>query len=237
MRRPALAILFCLGLAWSGAAFAQSGGGSGGCPPQGDATKQKVKRLNEAKARMDEVTDDDVDDTVTMEALMEPGDDGLRWQDGQGVEITAYVIGVRDGGPASSNCHSFRSNDHDTILELTPTQNALDRAHRVYAVVTPQWREEAAADRVDWSTGALRAHYLQRWITVRGWLLFNFEAAPTSLNTASIAGPDVSRVTAWEIHPVTSIELQEDVLDQQAAVPDRLAPSDQARSNTSSSAP
>src|SRR5215831_9691605 len=88
------------------------------CPPEGDATKVKMKRLNEARARLDDVTDDDVDDSVSMEEICEPGDDRLRWQDGQGVEVTAYVIEVRDGGPSSSNCHSARSSDHDTILEL-----------------------------------------------------------------------------------------------------------------------
>lgn len=208
------AFLCCLGL--SSAVVSAHSPGDAACPPQGDASKAKLKRLNEAKARVDEVSDDDVDDTVTMEGLSEPGDDRLRWQDGQGVEITAYVIEVHDGGAASSNCHSPRSSEHDTILELAPTQDALDRAHRIYAVVSPQWRQAVAADRVDWSTGALRAHYLQRWVILRGWLLFNFEGTGTSLHTAAMPGPDITRATAWEIHPVTSIELQEDVLEQQA---------------------
>jgi hypothetical protein len=216
MRSTVLALLCCLGLAWSGAASAQAPGAPGSCPPQGDATKSKLKHLNEEKARLDEVSDDDVDDTVTMEEISEPGDDRLRWQDGQGVEITAYVIEVRDGGAASSNCHSSKSSDHDTVFELVPTQNLMDRAHRIYAVVTPQWRQAVAADRVDWSTQALRALYVQRWVIVRGWLLFNFEAASTSLNTAALPGPDITRATAWEIHPVTSIDRQDDVLDQQA---------------------
>jgi hypothetical protein len=213
----------------TGFALAQTGDARE-CPPYGDATKAKLKRLNEAKGRLDDVSDDDVDDTVTTEGICEPGDDRLRWQDGQGVEITAYVVEVRDGGAASSNCHSAKRSEHDTILELVPTQDATDRAHRFYAVVTPQWRQAVAADRVDWSTGSLRAHYLQRWVILRGWLLFDFEAAETSLNTAGLLGPDLTRATAWEIHPVTSIELQEDVLEQQAR-------SGYAKSNTSSSAP
>jgi hypothetical protein len=227
VRRMALVTL-SLAVLLAGPCLLAQAADSGGCPPQGDATKAKVKQLNEARARLDEVSDDDVDDSVTMEELCEPGDDSLRWQNGQGAEITAYVLDVRDGGPSSSNCHSTSSADHDTILELTPTANALDRTHRFYAVVTPQWRRAVAADRVDWSTGALRAHYLQRWVTVRGWLLFNTEAAAISLHTGDIAGPGVTRMSAWEIHPVTALDLQEDVLDQQASY---------ARSNTSSSAP
>lgn len=200
------------------------------CPPQGDATKASLKHLNEARARLDDVTDDDVDDSVTMEEICEPGDDSLRWQAGQGVEITAYVVEVRDGGPASSNCHSSAATEHDTILELAPDAGGVDRSHRFYAVVTPQWRRAVSAEHLDWSTGGLRAHYIQRWVTVRGWLLYDPEAEKSSLHTAQLMGPAVSRMSAWEIHPVTAIELEDDVLDQQAL-------SGYARSNTSSSAP
>ena len=200
------------------------------CPPQGDATKASLKHLNEARARLDDVTDDDVDDSVTMEEICEPGDDSLRWQAGQGVEITAYVVEVRDGGPASSNCHSSAATEHDTILELAPDAGGVDRSHRFYAVVTPQWRRAVSAEHLDWSTGGLRAHYIQRWVTVRGWLLYDPEAEKSSLHTAQLMGPAVSRMSAWEIHPVTALELEDDVLDQQAL-------SGYARSNTSSSAP
>lgn len=209
-------LIFGLGVPWGAAAQTAK---DRGCPPQGDAAKTKLQRLNEAKARLDDVSDDDVDDTVTMEEICEPGDDRLRWQNGQGVEVTAYVIAVRDGGPASSNCHSTKAADHDTVLELSPTQDDTDAAHRVHAIVTPQWRRAVAADRVDWSTGAIRAHYLQRWVIVRGWMLYNYEAAPASLHTANLPGPDIARASAWEIHPVTSIDLQDDVLDQQALLP------------------
>lgn len=226
MRPGVLAVLWGAAVLAAPITLAQTDG-SRECPPQGDATKTSLQRLNEAKARLDEVSDDDVDDTVTMESLSEPGDDSMRWQDGQGVEVTAYVLEVRDGGASSSNCHSSQAADHDTILELGPTADALDQAHHFYAVVTPQLRRAVAADRVNWSTGALRAHYLQRWVIVRGWLLFNSEAAARSLHTGTLGGT-FTRMSAWEIHPVTSLELQEDVLDQQAGY---------ARSNTSSSAP
>jgi hypothetical protein len=225
----------------AGTLFAQGAAGSVAreCPPQGDATKAKLKHLNEARARLDDVTDDDVDDAVTMEEICEPGDDRLRWQDGQGVEITAYVVEVRDGGPASSNCHSARDTDHDTILELAPDAGGIDRSHRFYAVVTPQWRRAVSADRLDWSTGGLRAHYIQRWVTVRGWLLYNPEVETSSLHTVKLVGPGVSRMSAWEIHPVTALDLEDDVLDQQALLPLPAGEggSAQARSNTSSSAP
>ena len=186
------------------------------CPPQGDATKPKIQQLNENKARLDEPSDDDIDDTVTIDALVEPGDDRLRFQDGDAIEVTAYVIAVEDGGMASSNCHSPSPADHDTILRLVADSSALGPAQRVLAVVTPQWRRTMAGNRIDWSTQAIRAKYLQHWVKVTGWLLFNFEVAARALNTAELTGPAVTRATAWEIHPVTSLDLNEDTLDQQA---------------------
>jgi hypothetical protein len=234
VRRPA-ALLCCLAFALGNTALARAQAQP--CPPKGDAAKAKVQKLNEQKARLDEVGDSDIDDTVTMEELVEPGDDSGRWQDGQGVEITAYVMGVVDGSPASSNCHSGAAADHDTILELAPTAGARDTAHLVFAVITPQWRAVAAAHRTDWSTVALRAQYLQHWVNVRGWLLYNFEAASVALNTASMAGPNITRATAWEIHPVTEIERNEDVFQQQAALPADPSRADQARSNVRNSAP
>ena len=206
------------------------------CPPQGDATRASLKHLNEARARLDDVTDDEVDDSVTMEEICEPGDDSLRWQAGQGVEITAYVVEVRDGGPSSSNCHSSAAAEHDTILELAPDAGGVDRSHRFYAVITPQWRRAVSADHLDWSTAGLRAHYIQRWVTVRGWLLFDPEAEKSSLHTAQLMGPGVSRMSAWESHPVTALQLEDDVLDQQALLPLPEGAA-YARSNTSSSAP
>jgi len=37
---------------------------------------------------------------------------------------------------------------------------------------------------VDWSTRALRDHYLGRWVRVRGWMLFDTEHKGEAENTA-----------------------------------------------------
>jgi hypothetical protein len=90
-------------------------------------------------------------------------------------------------------------------------------------------------------------------------MLYNPDAAPNSLHTSPLMGPGVSRVSAWEIHPVTAMELEDEVLDEQAtlgndgavhedrvtgancsAYEDRVTGANcsaYARSNTSSSAP
>ena len=224
----ALAVLGALPLA------AQSGS-AGGCPPQGDAKKAKIQQLNELRARMVEPSDDDYDDTADVSALIEPGDDSQRWQSSTAVEITAYVLDVQDGGPTSANCHSMNPADHDTVLYLTPGASVSDNGHRLVAVITPRWRRLMAKNGFDWSTGAIRAKYLLQYVSIRGWLLFDFEAAAMALNTAPLAGASITRATAWEIHPVTGIELNDDSMELQT----RLAPAPElyARSNASSSAP
>lgn len=228
--RPSLFFAAALSAA---AAHARNPGAAGGCPPQGDAAKSKEQQLNMQKARTEQPTDDDVDDTADIEALLEPGDDTLRWTSDTAVEITAFVLGVRDGGAASSNCHSSNPADHDTILDLSPNANVFDAGHRVVAVITPQGRRAMAGNGVDWSTAAIGAKYTQHYVTIRGWLLFNTAAAGRSLNSAPLAKNGITRATAWEIHPVTSIALDRDSLEQQQLVP---AGTPQSRSNASSSA-
>jgi len=205
------------------------------CPPQGDAKKAATQKLNELRARTDEPSDDDYDDTADVSALIAPGDDSQRWQSDTAVEISAFVVDVRDGGMTSANCHSADPADHDTILDLSPGAGVSDASHRLIAVITPQWRRLMAGNRIDWSTRAIRARYLQQTVNIRGWLLFNSEAAARSVNTAPLAGAGITRATAWEIHPVTGIELDDDSLEQQTCL--EPLPELYARSNARNSAP
>jgi hypothetical protein len=206
--------LLCLLFAASAAAADGQDSASGGCPPRGDATKSKEQQLNVLKARTDAPSDDDVDDTANINALLEPGDDTLRWTSDTAVEITAFVLGVRDGGAASSNCHSSNPADHDTILDISADANVFDAGHRMVAVITPQWRRIMAGNGADWSTSAIQAKYTQKYVTIRGWLLFNSEAAGRSLNSAPLVRSNITRATAWEIHPVTSIALVSNTFEQ-----------------------
>src|SRR5262249_40190936 len=159
------------------------------CPPEGDATRDKVRELNMQKARMTSPTDDDIDDGVTIEALEEPGDDTMRFQNGTAVAVSAFVMAVRDGGPARSNCHAGHPSAQDTCLELAAASSEPDPGHRVFAVVTPRWRVLMSKQQQDWTTRGLRARYLHQWIIVTGWLLFDFEAANKAANTTPLVGP------------------------------------------------
>jgi hypothetical protein len=210
----ALAAALCLSLS-AATALARA---PGECPPRGDAARGKIRDLNEQMARTDSPSDDDVDDTVTLEALVEPGQDDLRFENGTAVVVSGYVVAVRDGGATSANCHSADPADQDSVLELASDSNVPDAAHRVFAVVTPRWRALMARQKLDWSTRGLRARYLRRWVTLAGWLLFDFQAAARALNTAPGPGVVITRATAWEVHPVTAIELDEEFPEEQTAL-------------------
>ena len=210
----ALAVATAMFLSAAVAVLAQT---AGTCPPEGDAPKAKIRDLNIQKARMTSPSDDDIDDTVTMDSLEEPGDDSMRFDNGTAVAIAGYVIVVRDGGPNSSNCHSQDPADQDTVLELASDGSVPDPGHRVFAVVTPRWRAIMAKQGQDWTTRGLKAKYLHQAIIVTGWLLFDFEAANRAANTAPLPNPGITRNTAWEIHPVTDIELDEEGPADQSA--------------------
>ena len=80
------------------------------------------------------------------------------------------------------------------------------KTQRVIVEVTPRWRAIMTEQGADWSTRALRDRLLGRWIKVTGWMLFDAEHQNESENTAP--GRERNwRATAWEVHPITSIEV------------------------------
>jgi len=116
-----------------------------------------------------------------------------------------YVYDVKLGPVESVNCGARRVADRDTHIELVLNPMDSSAARRVIVEVTPRWRAIMAARGIDWSTRALRDHFLGRWARVRGWMLFDVEHKGEAENTA-LGRPRNWRATAWEIHPITSIE-------------------------------
>jgi hypothetical protein len=218
--RPGLLLAAAL---FAAPAYAQKPAATGGCPPQGDATKPKEQALNVLKAYRG----------GNRRRRGRHGGHGgparARRRHpaldlGHGRRDHRLVLDARDGGPASSNCHSSNPADHDTILDLSPDANVFDAGHRIVAVITPQGRRVMAANGVDWSTNAIQAAYTRHYVKIVGWLLFDTAAAGRSLNSAALEKNGITRATAWEIHPVTSIELDTDSLEQQQLAPSTESP-------------
>jgi len=177
-----------------------------GCGMEGNATKPAVKALNRLKNRYAAPGTGDVNSAVTLAAILAPGNDVGRWKVKYGAGIVGYVYDVKPGSVESVNCGARHVADRDTHIELV--LNPMDPlvSRRVIVEVTPRWRAIMAARGVDWSTRALRDRCLGRWVRVRGWMLFDAEHKGEAENTAP-GRPRNWRATAWEVHPVTSIEV------------------------------
>jgi hypothetical protein len=177
-----------------------------GCGMQGDASSPALRELNLLKNRYTAPEPQQLDPRVTLVAMLEPGDDRARWNDHHAAEITGFVWDVKVGGVETVNCRAADPPDRDTHIELVldPMNGSRDR--RVIVEVTPRTRAIAEQRGEDWSTPALRDHFQGRWVRVRGWLLFDTEHREQSANT-SPGRPRDWRATAWEIHPVTSLEV------------------------------
>lgn len=177
-----------------------------GCPTEGDAANPAVRELNRLKNRTTPPDPQQIDPAVTLSALLEPGYDRGRWNESHAAEIIGYVEDVKVGGVETVNCRATDPEHRDTHIELVLDPMNASADHRVIVEVTPRARVLAEQRGEDWSTSALRDHLQGRSVRVRGWLLFDTEHESQSVNTAP-GRPRDWRATAWEIHPVTSLEV------------------------------
>ncbi len=188
-----------------------NGGGSSSssvAPPQptlcgllGDAVASDVKALNLLKNR--EAAPGAVNVAITFPALLQPGSDTNRFSTADGAEIEAVVYDVLVGGVETANCHATDALNRDTHIELVLDGGHLAPSQRIIVEVTPRWRATLAASGTDWSTTALASLKGKR-VRIRGWLLYDFEHADQSENTAPGKAGNW-RASAWEVHPITAI--------------------------------
>lgn len=111
--------------------------------------------------------------------------------------------------------HLLRASDGDLHLEVAagPAQPEWPNAVYVTSEITPQWQRGSDAWAYDplvaafrpasggvtaWDAGARR-------VRLTGWLLYDYQYDLPQ-------GPAQPRLTGWEIHPVTRIELWDDSL-------------------------
>lgn len=174
------------------------------CPPQGSALfSRSPTQFVLLKNRVEPPRPSDFDERVTLEALLRPGDDRARWSDARAAAVEGYVVRVGAGGVESANCYSLTWRDTHVYMASRP--EAPER-ERVVLEVTPRVRDRMRRQGADWTEEALRRELVGRWCRVEGWLLFDLEHADEAENTAPGRAGNW-RATAWELHPVTRIEV------------------------------
>jgi hypothetical protein len=145
----------------------------------------------------------DFDSSVTLDALLQPGEDSGRWSIARAATIEGYVVRVHQAGIEAAN--GFSLTRRDTHIEIASRLGASPR-ERVIVEVTPAWRDWAKQRGLDWSADTLQRALVGRRCRFEGWLLFDRAHADESENT-SPGRPGNWRATAWEIHPVTAITI------------------------------
>jgi hypothetical protein len=163
-----------------------------------------AKRAHNAlKNRTALPTPGDFDPRVTLEAMLTPGDDRQRWSQDRAAAIEGYIVRVHDAGPESANC--FSPTRLDAHVEVGRRVDAPPQ-ERLIVEVTPRLRDWAARQGRDWSTPTLQRALTGRRVRIEGWLLFDREHDEEAENTRPASAGNW-RATAWEIHPVTSIQV------------------------------
>ena len=161
------------------------------------------RAFNALKNRTALPTASDFDRRVTLEAMLAPGDDRARWRQTAAGMIEGYVVRVHDAGAESANC--FSPTRLDAHIEVATRADAPPR-ERVVVEITPPMRAWAQRQGGDWSTVTLQRNLTGRRVRFQGWLLFDSEHDEEAENTRPGERGNW-RATAWELHPVTAIEI------------------------------
>ncbi|HET6977181.1 MAG TPA: hypothetical protein VFI24_12710 [Pyrinomonadaceae bacterium] len=165
------------------------------CPSVGIALTTRARNLHRLKNRIAIPQAADFDSRVTLDALLQRGDDSNRWSTNQAARIQGYVIDVEYAGIEATNCFSPCRRD---IHILLATHKDAPKTEQVVVEVTPNLRQ--------WSEEILQQQLVGHWCEFEGWLYFDVGHAEESENTAPNR-PGNWRATAWEIHPVTQIRV------------------------------
>jgi hypothetical protein len=176
------------------------------CPAEGLALSPGGREFARLKNREPRAPGpQEFDEGVSLGSLLRPGDNSGRWPESRAGRVEGYVVEVVEGGVEAANCYSF--DERDVHIHVAPRADA-PRAEWVVVEVTPRARRRASEWGGDWRAEALRRELVGRRCRFEGWLLFDREHADESEQTAPGARGNW-RGTAWELHPVTRIEVLE----------------------------
>ena len=165
------------------------------CPSAGIALTTHARDLHRLKNRTALPTTTDFDSRVTLDALLQRGDDRDRWSNNHAARIQGEVIDVAYARPEATNCFNpCRRDIHITLA----TKKGATKTEQVIVEVTPTFQTEG------WSEETLQAQLVGHWCEFEGWMYFDAGHAEESENIFP-GKPGNWRATAWEIHPVTKI--------------------------------
>ena len=173
------------------------------CPSAGIALTSRARHLHRLKNRTALPQASDFDSRVTLDLVLQRGDDTNRWSTDHAGRLQGYVIDVEHARPEATNCFSPCRRD---IHVLIANRKDAPKTEQVVLEVTPKVADWAVAQGIDWSEKTLQRDLVGHWVEFEGWLYFDVGHAEEAENT-SPGRPDNWRGTAWEIHPITKITI------------------------------
>jgi len=171
------------------------------CPNVGIALTSNARNLHRLKNRTVFPQAADFDPRVTLDAILQRGDDRNRWSTYRAARLQGVVIDVAYARPEATNCYSPCRRD---IHILIAPRQEVPKSEHVVVEVTPNLRDWASAQGIDWSEQTLQAQLVGHWCEFEGWLYFDAGHAEESENVMPHRAGNW-RGTAWEIHPITKI--------------------------------
>ena len=171
------------------------------CPDAGIGLTRRARHLHYLKNRTTLPEAAEFDTSVTLDALLERGDDSDRWLNERAARVQGQVLDVAYSRPEATNCYNPCRRD---IHILIANRKEAPKNEQVVVEVTPNLADWAIEQGHDWSEKTLQARLVGHWCEFEGWLYFDAGHAEEAENTAP-GKPDNWRATAWEIHPVTKI--------------------------------
>jgi len=173
------------------------------CPSAGFALTSRARSLHRLKNRTVSPQESDYDSRITLDKLLQPGDDNDRWSIDRAARIQGQVIDVAYARAEAANCFSPCRRD---IHILVANRKGAAKNEQIVLEVTPNLRDWARERGIDWSQQTLQAQLVGHWVEFEGWLYFDVDHSDQSANTAP-QNPTNWRATAWELHPVTKITI------------------------------
>jgi hypothetical protein len=173
------------------------------CPSAGIAITDRARELHRLKNRTTFPQAADFDTRVTLDSLLQRGDDRNRWSTERAARVQGLVIDVAYAGTEAANCFNPCRRD---IHILIARGKDLPKSEHVVLEVTPKLGDWAAQQGIDWSEKTLQAQLVGHWCEFEGWLFFDAGHSEESENIAP-GNPENWRGTAWEVHPITKISV------------------------------
>ena len=191
--------LFLTGTA---AAIAQPGSWLG-CPTTGSAKVGTVEySLNPLKNRTTKPTAAEIDNSITLDRILQPGNDTARFETTDGAVVEGYVVLVKLAGAETCNCKKTAKKHKDVHIEIAKTVNETNKAKFMVIEITPRVR---ATMGTAWSVENLKKLKGKK-VRFTGWMFYDRIHQNVAKNTAA-SGNTIHRATAWEVHPVTAWSL------------------------------